>query len=158
MDDITAIKRDPEGIETWRYTGRVLERSDGHVIFEALFNRDAMPFHGIGLKRGDRFVETWYRERWYNIFEIHDCDDDRLKGWYCNIGRTLEFKDDLVSYIDLALDLLVYPDGRQLELDFDEFEAMSLDAATREKALQALEDLKGVFREKFNHIEPVGSD
>ena len=30
------------------------------------------------VKRGDRFVETYYSARWYNIFEIHDRDDGAL--------------------------------------------------------------------------------
>ena len=29
-----------------------------------------------------------------------------------------------IRYVDLALDLLVFPDGRQLVLDEDEFEAL----------------------------------
>ena len=39
------------------------------------------------LRRGDRFIETYYTDRWYNIFEIHAREDDRLKGWYCNIAK-----------------------------------------------------------------------
>ena len=149
MGDIVAIKRNLEGKETWRYSGHVLERSLDHVIFEALFNRDDLPFHGVLLKRGDRFVETWYKARWYNIFEIHDRDDGRLKIWYCNVGRPVDFGEGLVSYIDLALDLLVYPDGRQEVLDEDEFEDLFLDEDTRQKARASLQELQEIFRQKW---------
>ena len=47
-----------------------------------------------------------------------------------------------MSYVDLALDLLVYPDGRQLVLDEDEFQALSLDTATHVKAQAALNELQ----------------
>jgi uncharacterized protein len=151
MDDMLAIKRNVEGKETWRYSGHVLERDQDHVIFEALFNRDDLPFHGVVLKRNDRFVETWYRERWYNIFEIHDRDDGLLKIWYCNVGKPVEFADGVVSYIDLALDLLVYPDGRQEVLDEDEFEALHLDEDTRLKALAALKELQETFQQKIGN-------
>ena len=40
--------------------------------------------------------------------------------------RPVEFKDDHIAYDDLALNLLVYPDGKQLVLDRDDFEALEL--------------------------------
>ena len=39
--------------------------------------------------------------------------------------------EDVISYVDLALDLWVAPDGTQTVLDEDEFAAIDLDAETR---------------------------
>jgi uncharacterized protein len=146
---ITVIKRNVQGQETWRYSG-VLTRRDGAALhLEALFNGKDSPFMMIMIKNGDRFMETWYTDRWYNIFEIHDRDDDALKGWYCNIGKPAVFDaDDVISYVDLALDLWVSPDGTQTVLDEDEFAALSLDTETRSQAWAALEELKGLFARK----------
>jgi uncharacterized protein len=152
MSQINVIKKDLQGQETWRYTGRVVERGDNYVLLEANFNREDTPFHGIVLKKGDRFVEAFFVDRWYNIFEIYDHEDDRLKGWYCNIGFPAEITDDQVSYVDLALDLLVYPDGRQLILDEDEFKEMPLSPQEQRHALQALEELQREFKHKTNEI------
>lgn len=138
---ITVVKLNLAGQETWRYTGHVLQRQDGQVTLEALFNREDIPFHGILLGKGDRFIETYYADHWYNIFEIHDRADDRLKGWYCNVTRPAELSPDEVCYVDLALDLLVYPDGSYLILDEDEFSALGVDDFTRIKARQALDEL-----------------
>lgn len=143
---VAVIKLNLERQETWRYRGRLLLREPSIVILEAFFDRDDFPFHGITLRRGDRFVETYYIDRWYNIFEIHDLDDDRVKGWYCNITYPAQIQDDCISYVDLALDLLVYPDGRQLILDEDEFKQLTLSAADRVLALEALADLQACFR------------
>lgn len=82
---IIVIKRNIQGEETWRYEGRVLEQDSNYIKLEAFFNRSDTPFHGILLREGDRFIETYYTDRWYNIDEIHDCQDDQIKGWYCNI-------------------------------------------------------------------------
>jgi protein associated with RNAse G/E len=142
MDDIVVVKYNQEGVETWRYTGRILTRSGNVVTLEALFNREEIPFHGILLKPNDRFIETYYSDRWYNIFEIHDRDSGEIKGWYCNVTRPAEFSDGFVAYVDLALDLLVYPDGHWLELDRDEFNELSLDEPSREKAEAALRQLQ----------------
>jgi predicted RNA-binding protein associated with RNAse of E/G family len=51
-----------------------------------------------------------------------------------------------ISYVDLALDLLVFPDGRQLVLDEDEFAALDLNASTITSAHAALEELKVIFK------------
>jgi predicted RNA-binding protein associated with RNAse of E/G family len=150
MAEVTVIKRNLQGQETWRYTGRVLERDSEQIVLEARFNRPDLPFHGILLGQGDRFVETYYTNRWYNIFEIHDRADDSVKGWYCNVSKPVEIERDqddglVISYIDLALDLLVYPDGKQLVLDEDEFAALDLDEPARQQARRALLDLQQIF-------------
>jgi uncharacterized protein len=142
MNDLLVRKLDIDRRETWRYSGKLIAREANSVLIEALFNRDDLPFHDILLKKGDRFVELFFTDRWYNIFEIHDREDDRLKGWYCNVTLPAEIDENQVAYVDLALDLLVYPDGRQLLLDEDEFSLLHLDEDTRQKALQALDDLR----------------
>jgi uncharacterized protein len=148
VTDITVLKRNLEGEVTWQYEGRVLQREANLVVLEAFFNRDDMPFMDVVLKRGDRFVETFYSDRWYNVFEIYDRNDKQFKGWYCNIGFPAVIEKETVSYIDLALDLWVSAEGTQTVLDEDEFQGMPLDAATRMQADAALEALKREFAKK----------
>ena len=145
LNDVVVIKRNIDGQETWRYDGRILERGQNWLLLEAFFNRQDTPFHGIVLANGDRFLETYYSDRWYNIFEIHDRLSGDLKGWYCNVTRPALFEETQVSYIDLALDLLVYPDQTQLVLDEDEFARLPIDPSTRQKALAALQELQTLF-------------
>jgi protein associated with RNAse G/E len=142
MTDITVLKRNLAGEVTWQYEGQVLKRGATCVVLEAFFNRDDMPFMDVVLKRDDRFVETFYSDRWYNVFEIYDSDDGAFKGWYCNIGYPAVIEADAVSYIDLALDLWVAPNGIQTVLDEDEFLELSIDVMTRAQAVTALEELK----------------
>ncbi len=142
---LTIRKLDQHGVETWRYAGIALKRGEHSIKLEAYFNRDDLPFHGIVLRRDDRFVETFFDDRWYNIFEIHDKTDDRVKCWYCNIGYPAEILPDSISYRDLALDLLVFPDGKQLILDEDEFAALDLSETEKEKSMEALTELQHLF-------------
>jgi protein associated with RNAse G/E len=139
--NITVIKLNTQRQETWRYAGRLLSRDDHSILIEAFFNRPDLPFHGITLRENDRFIERYYTDRWYNIFEIHAREDDHLKGWYCNVTTPAEVSPGYIRYVDLALDLLVYPDGEFLVLDEDEFQALDLDAHQRAQASQALETL-----------------
>ena len=144
---ITVIKRNQAGDEVWHYTGIILRSELNMIVLEARFRPPDLPFMGIILREGDRFVEIYYTDRWYNIFEIHDMDDDQLKGWYCNIARPAVLEaEDRLSYVDLALDLWVSPDGTQSVLDEGEFAALDLDAHTRSLARAAMEELKTQFK------------
>lgn len=142
---ITVFKRNLEGKITWQYTGTVLRREANAVVLEALFNRQDLLFQGVLLKENDRYIETFYTDRWHNIFEIHDRDDGQIKGWYCNIGYPAVLDGDTVSYVDLALDLWVAPDGRQVVLDEDEFASLPIDAKAKAQALAALMELMKTF-------------
>lgn len=133
---------------TWQYDSEVLRRDDNSITVEAFFNREDMPFQEIVLKRNDRFVETFYFDKWYNIFEIYDRDDGKLKGWYCNITKPAIIEVDLVSYVDLALDLWVSANGKQTILDEDEMEELKLGEVLKEKVYAGLYELNSSLNQK----------
>lgn len=150
MTTITVIKLDESGNEIWRYDGEEIKRQETCIVLEAFFNRSDINFHGMQMQCGDRFVETYYTDRWYNIFEIHDHHDDHLRGWYINIGYPAMIEGNTLSYKDLALDVLVFPDGRQLVLDEDEFNLLDLTNEVRGKALEALSEIQRQFHSLVN--------
>lgn len=141
-ESITVVKNDHTGREVWRYEGHVLERDDTRVVLEARFNRSDVDLGYVTFRRGDRFVETFYTDRWYNVFQVHDVDD-RLKGWYCNVTRPATIQDGIVRADDLALDVFVYPDGKTIVLDEDEFADLPLADDERQQARQALTEIQG---------------
>jgi hypothetical protein len=142
--EIQLVKQNPAGQQTYRYHGRLLERSAERLVIEAFFTRHDMDFNGLLLGKGDRFVETYYTDRWYNIYEVHAREDDAIRGWYCNISFPAEFDGACLSYRDLCLDLLVFPDGRQIVLDEDEFALLDIPPALRQRALDALSELQAL--------------
>ena len=148
---VLVIKQNPAGEETFRYRGRVVWRDNGAWILEACFGREDMDLFGMPLRNGDRFLEYYAINRWFNIFEIHAVEDDHLRGWYCNIATPAQLTDEAILYQDLALDLLVFTDGRQVVLDEDEFQNLELDQEKHTQALQALIELQALF-ETINDI------
>jgi protein associated with RNAse G/E len=146
---ITVVKLDHLGEETWRYQGRLVKQAPHEIILEAIFDHDEIWVEELNLCRGDRFIEYYYDNRWYNIFEVYDRVDGHLKGWYCNVSYPAEITDSCVKYRDLALDLLVYPDGRQVVLDEDEFSRLIIDSKTRAAAWTALNELRRDFNNKM---------
>ena len=142
---IKVQKKNPAGEIKYEYEGEMLSRDEHSIVLEALFDRADMPFIDVVFKTGDRFVEYYFSNRWYNIFVIHDREDGNVKGWYCNIGEPAVIEDGVVSYVDLALDLWVSTDGTQTVLDEDEFEELNLNDELRSHALHGLAELKELF-------------
>src|SRR6266487_477702 len=146
--NVKVQKKNPAGVVTYEYEGVMLSRDHHSIVLEALFDRADMPFMDVVFKTGDRFVESYFTDQWYNIFAIHDREDGKVKGWYCNVGKPAVIEDGVVSYVDLALDLWVSTNGKQTVLDEDEFERLDVDEDTRKRALVALEELKNVMKKQ----------
>jgi hypothetical protein len=143
---IKVQKKNPEGKVMHEYEGVLLRRDDTSILLEAWFDRPDMPFMDVVFKKGDRFVEQYHTDRWYNIFSIYDRDDGHLKGWYCNVGKPAVIEDRFVSYVDLALDLWISASGVQTVLDEDEFEKLDLDEESKAGARGGLEELQQFFK------------
>jgi hypothetical protein len=141
MTQLTVYKLDDKGVPVWSYPARELARRHHMVRLEAFFNRDDIDLGFATFARGDRFVEYFYSDRWYNIFAVYVGDSARLKGWYCNICRPATLGHQTITCEDLALDLWVTPDGQAIVLDEEEFAALALTAEERTQARAALADL-----------------
>ena len=146
---ITVVKQDHLGVEVIRYQGQVLMRTAAEIMIEAFFALEHAMMVDIPLLKGDKFLETYFTGHWYNIYEIHDRVSDHLKGWYCNVSYPAEISQSLVAFRDLALDLVVLPDGCQVVLDEDEFHKLVLSPDDRNNALAGLDALQDRFKEKF---------
>jgi protein associated with RNAse G/E len=141
MDQVTVRKLDHTGHEVISYPGDVLERSSDAIVLCTIWDRAPVDLDFVVLEPDDRWTETFYSDRWYNIFEIR-ASGGRLKGWYCNVTRPAKITRDEVAAEDLALDLWVGPDGNVQVLDEDEFAKLELPPEEREAALEALGQLR----------------
>lgn len=82
----------------------------------------AVRHRDLGLiRRGTISYEYFWLDRWYNIFRFHE-SDGTLKFHYCNIIMPPAFAGNTVNYIDLDIDVLVWPDMSFRVLDEEEFE------------------------------------
>lgn len=139
-----------DGRETFRYpVARVLARTAQAITVEAYFDRtERLELGYTVFERGDRFVEYFYADRWYNVFEVHAAGDDAVRGWYCNLARPAVLSEDAIAQVDLALDVWVRPDGSALVLDEDEFAALPLSAEERGAARAALAELLNLVAQR----------
>ncbi|MDK2979904.1 MAG: uncharacterized protein PWQ55_251 [Chloroflexota bacterium] len=145
MNELTIVKNDHLGREVWRYPGKLIAQSARGYLFEAHFNRSDLDFNGMLLKANDLFLELYLLDKYFNIYQIYDRDTHELKGWYCNVTKPVVVVDGFIRYDDLALDLLVFPDGRQLVLDEDEFAELDLTEELQTQARAGLRELQELF-------------
>jgi predicted RNA-binding protein associated with RNAse of E/G family len=140
---VTIRKLDHAGRQVTAYPGRVIRREGPVIVLRTEWGRAPLDLGFVVLEPGDRWTETFYADRWYNIFEIC-ASDGRLKGWYCNVTRPARISADEVAAEDLALDLWVAPDGDWIVLDEDEFTALPLAAEERAAARRAVSELQAL--------------
>jgi len=141
MAIITVNKLNSLGEIKIQYQGEIIERLADRIIIQAYWE---LPLKDLGytcFEPGDRFIEYYFGNRWFNIFDISNASNER-KGWYCNIAEPAAIYDDQIIQKDLLLDVWVDPLGTPLLLDEDEFEVdTTLDDGQRQGAQQGLHDL-----------------
>jgi len=142
LSNVVVRKLDLAGNEVLAYEGRLVARTPTSATIEAFFSRyDRLEPGYTVFERGDRFVEFFFSDRWYNIFEVHAAGTDELRGWYCNITRPALIEEGRVSAVDLALDVWISPEGKTLVLDEEEFAALPLTPEEIVRARAALAEL-----------------
>ena len=91
------------------------------IVLDAEFEYDVQ-HHLLGdIPRGTRTIEYYWLDCWYNVFQFLD-DEGRTRLYYCNVSSPPTLDREVLSYVDLDIDLLVQPDLSYTVLDLDEFE------------------------------------
>lgn len=143
MGSVVAItKLDYAGCALLTYTGELEQASaDEFVVRCSWTSPQAVTVGFLTFAAGDILLEHFYRYEWFNIFKLYT-GSGRLKGWYCNLAEPVTLTDSLILWRDLALDLLISPDGEQLVMDEDEFEALQPSDELRCSAREVLATLR----------------
>lgn len=144
-EPITVIKRDHHGNDVLTYTGVAIARDEASICIQASFPFKPHDLGGFMLNTGDKMLEWFYSDRYYNVFRIYDGDSDQVKGWYCNLTRPAIITADTVASDDLALDVLCFPNGEVVILDEDEYQALDLSPAEQAEVSRTLTALIDLF-------------
>jgi protein associated with RNAse G/E len=115
----------PDGSEAFAWDGVVLRCDAAGIVLRAHFNVDLVDLGCTTFRRGDEFVEFYYFDRPYNVFQV-SAPGGTLKGWYANVGLPAELESERgeLCYVDLALDVWTHPSGEFVVLDQDEFDVL----------------------------------
>ena len=102
----------------------LLKREGSLLVFRGEFDED-VTHRDLGLIRaGTVSYEYYWLDRWYSIFRFED-SSGALRNFYCNVNMPPVFDNNVLDYVDLDIDVLVWGDFTYQVLDVDEFEINS---------------------------------
>jgi protein associated with RNAse G/E len=123
---------------------RLVKRADPLLMLVGEFDSD-VSHAGLGsIARGTISEEFYWLDRWYNVFRFSE-PDGTFRNFYCNVTMPPTFENDVLDYVDLDIDVIVWPDRRVDTLDQDDFELNSIRFGypedLRQSALDSLTEL-----------------
>lgn len=96
-------------------------RTDEMLTLVGTFDREVIhPDLGV-IQLGTRSTEYFWFDRWYNVFRF-DEPNGELRNFYCNINLPPTLENGVLEYVDLDIDVVLWPDGSHEVLDRNEFE------------------------------------
>ena len=140
-NQLKITKYHPDGHCMYAWEGEVLRNTPNVRQIKAFFGLPTHQVDKIAFEKGDMFIETYFTNQWFNVFEVHEQSREEIKAWYCNLSLPACFTDDEIAWTDLALDLILYPDGTYALLDLDEFSALDLDLEKQRQCWKTIEQL-----------------
>jgi len=143
---IKVLKYDGSDYRQW--SGTVSRREGSLLQLDAAFSIE-VSHHSLGLiSRGTRLVEYYWLDRWYNVLRFLN-DDGSTRFFYCNVTTPPKLENELLTYVDLDIDILALPDLSYEVLDLDEFEANAgrygYDEEIKLRSQAAVDELKSMI-------------
>ncbi len=120
---INSRKFDKSIHRSWK--AKLIGTNSDFLKFVGVFDEEINHPHLGVIRRGTVSYEYYWLNRWYNIFEFHEPSGD-LRNFYCNINLPPVFENNVLDYVDLDIDVLVWKDFSYQVLDLDDFEENSV--------------------------------
>jgi protein associated with RNAse G/E len=118
--DITINARKFDGSIHRSWNARFVDQKNTLLTFVGEFAKEVNhPDLGI-IRRGTISYEFYWLDRWYNVFRFHE-PNGQLRNYYCNINKPPTFVDNVLDYIDLDIDILIWQDHNYEILDTEEY-------------------------------------
>lgn len=132
-------------------THKVLPEDVSVALGDALFSQGLV----AAGERVGIIDKTYLFKEPFNLLEFRRADGSLL-GYYSDIGEpVIRLGEDLFQMADLFLDAWLFPDGRLLELDWDEFEeAVNGGVISTAQADLAREAMRRIVDETAKGIYP----
>jgi protein associated with RNAse G/E len=167
MTDLSGNAAENVTVRTFKYDGsahrkwqaRISKIEEPLIILDAKFEEEINhPLLGT-VAPGTLSIEYYWLDRWYNIFRFIQPTGE-LRNFYCNVNLPPAFRGNVLSYIDLDIDILVAPDLSYSILDEEEFAAnasrFNYPADVLRNSQKALEQLISLIKEgsfPFNYLK-----
>ena len=148
MKSITVRACKYDGSEHRRWPARVLREEGSLLVLEAVFAEEISHDLLGTIVSGTTSIEYYWLDRWYNVFRFSQ-PDGQLRNYYCNVNVPPRFEGEVLSYVDLDIDILVEPDFSYRVVDLGDFEENALrygySEVVKQSANHALAELIGLI-------------
>lgn len=143
--EVTVVSRKFDLSVRRRWKCGLISQKNDLLVFVGTF-AETVNHSDLGLiSKGTVSFEYYWLNRWYNVFRF-DGPDGTFRNYYCNIAMPPKFDGATLDYVDLDIDLIVWPGGEAVTLDEDDFTAnaakYSYPDDIRERALETVTELK----------------
>jgi predicted RNA-binding protein associated with RNAse of E/G family len=131
---VVVVKLNPAGREVARYPAEVLDEKlpESWLGVRATWTMKRVEVDGLVFEPGDSLIEYFSTERWFNAFRIV-APDGQVRGIYGNVtyptSVTTESGTTTITWHDLYLDVLRFPDGSVTLCDEDELAQSGLESS-----------------------------
>ena len=119
---INSKKFDGKICKSWR--AELIEKENFLLCFKGIFDQEIKHSELGIIRRGTISYEYYWLDRWFNIFKFYE-PDGVFRNFYCNINQPPTFENNVLEYVDLDIDVIVWKDFSVKILDIDEFETNS---------------------------------
>lgn len=119
MITVRACKYDGSEHRTW--PAKVLRQEGTLLVLDAKFDQEIQHDLLGTIALGTTSIEYYWLDRWYNIFRFAQPTGE-LRSYYCNVNVPPTFDGQVLSYVDLDIDILVEPDFAYRIVDLEDFE------------------------------------
>jgi uncharacterized protein len=139
---VEALKYDRSVHRSWKC--QLIAENEDFWEFVGVFETE-IKHPLLGVIRPDTVsYEFYWKNRCFNVFRFHEPEGD-LRNFYCNVNLPPVLENNVLSYIDLDIDILVAPDFNFEIVDLEEFEEnarkFNYPAEVVEKARGGLEEV-----------------
>lgn len=141
---ITVRAHKYDGSEHRSWNANLVRQEGSLLVLDATFGEEIKHDLLGTIAPGTKSIEYYWLDRWYNIFRFAEPTGE-LRSYYCNVNVPPAFDGQVLSYVDLDIDILVEPDLSYRIVDLDDFEQnaelFGYSEDVQSKARQALERL-----------------
>jgi uncharacterized protein len=149
---ITVNSRKLDGTIRRSWNCELVEDLGSLMTFVGKFDEDVRHPDLGHIKKGTVSYEYYWRDRWYSIFRFHE-PSGSLRNFYCNINMPPRFENGVLDYIDLDIDVVVWPDFSYVILDRDDFEQnaslLNYSSEVKEKVEATLNELLELIESRY---------
>ncbi len=110
-----------DGLLHRKWPAELLRQEGSLIVLDAKFSVEIIHDLLGNIASGTHSLEYYWLDRWYNVFRFAE-PDGKLRNYYCNVNVPPTFDGEILSYVDLDLDILVEPDLSYRILDVEDFE------------------------------------